>query len=85
MIDLSIIIIKNEGKSMAVPFKKDPIEFNQRVLFPTNIFDLLADDHECYIYEEIFKQLKTTSVEKDYSVPGQNAYINPRLIVSRLI
>ncbi len=69
---------------MAVPFKKDPIEFNQRVLFPTNIFDLLPDGHECYIYEEIFKQLDTTTVENNYSVLGQNAY-HPRLIVSILI
>ena len=69
---------------MAVPFKKDPIEFNQRVLFPTNIFDLLPDSHECYIYEAIFKQLDTTTVENNYSVLGQNAY-HPRLIVSILI
>jgi transposase len=69
---------------MVVPFKKDPIEFNQRALFPTNIFDLLPDDHECYLYEAIFKQLDTTSVEKNYKVLGQNAY-HPRLIVSILI
>jgi len=69
---------------MAVPFKKDPVEFNQCLLFPSNIFDLLPEDHECYIYEEIFKQLDTTSVEKNYSVLGQNAF-HPRLIVGILI
>ena len=69
---------------MQIPFKKDPIEFNQRVLFPTNIFDLLPDEHECYVYEEIFKQLDTRSVENTYSVTGQNAY-HPRLIVGILI
>jgi len=26
---------------MSIPFKKDPIEFNQRALFATNVFDLL--------------------------------------------
>lgn len=25
---------------MSIPFKKSPIEFNQRLLFPSNIFDL---------------------------------------------
>ncbi len=60
---------------MAVPFKKDPVEFNQRLLFPSNIFDLLPEDHESYIYEDIFKQLDTTSVEKKYSVLGQHAFI----------
>ena len=69
---------------MQIPFKKDPIEFDQRVLFPTNIFDLLPEEHDCYIYEEIFKQLDTRSVENTYCVKGQNAY-HPRLIVGILI
>ena len=28
---------------MPVPFKKDPTRYNQRTLFATNVFDLLAD------------------------------------------
>jgi len=54
------------------------------VLFPTNIFDLLPPEHECYIYEEIFKQLDTRSVENKYSVAGQNAY-HPGLLIGILI
>jgi transposase len=69
---------------MVIPFKKDPIEFQQRALFPSNIFDLLSDDNECYVYEQIFKQLDTSSVEQKYSVIGQNAY-HPRLIIAILI
>ncbi|MBM9521307.1 IS1182 family transposase, partial [Desulforhopalus vacuolatus] len=69
---------------MSIPFKKSPIEFNQRQLFPSNIFDLLADDHECYLYDDIFHQLNTSSIEKKFSRRGQNAY-HPRLIVSILI
>ena len=69
---------------MVVPFKKDPIEFHQRALFPSHVFDLLPDDHECYVYEQIFKQLDTSKVEEKYSVIGQNAY-HPRLIVGILI
>jgi hypothetical protein len=52
---------------MTIPFKKDPVEFNQSLLYPTNIFELLPADHECYIYEDIFKQIDTSSIEKEYS------------------
>jgi transposase len=69
---------------MSIPFKKRPIEFNQRQLFPSNIFDLLASDHECYLYNDIFQQLDTSSVERTFSRIGQNAY-HPRSIVSILI
>jgi transposase len=69
---------------MVIPFKQDPFELDQRILFPTNIFDLLPGDHPCFIYEEIFRQLDTSSVEGKYSVRGQNAY-HPRLILGILI
>lgn len=66
------------------PFKDSPIEANQHLLFPSNLFDLLADDHDCFLYEELFKQIDTTAVEQQYSHLGQRAY-HPRLIVSLLI
>lgn len=69
---------------MSIPFKKSPIELNQRVLFPSNIFDLLPDEHDCYLYNDIFQQLNTSSLEKTFSRTGQNAY-HPRLIISILI
>ena len=69
---------------MLKPFKTRPDEFNQRVLFPTNIFDLLPKEHECYLYADILKQLNTSEIEKTYSRLGQRAY-HPRLIVSILI
>ena len=69
---------------MQIPFKKGPIEFKQRTLFATNIFDLLPADHTSYVYEDIFEQLDTSSVEEKYSVRGQNAY-HPRLITGILI
>jgi transposase len=65
-------------------FKHDPFEFNQDVLFPKNIFDLLSKDHECYIYEDLFNQVDTSEVEKNYSVKGQHAY-HPRLILGILV
>jgi transposase len=69
---------------MIVPFKKDPVEFKQRAIFATNVFDLLTADHPCYVYEDIFQQLDTSSVEEKFSVRGQNAY-HPRLITAILI
>ena len=69
---------------MLIPFKKDPVEFNQRSLFATNVFDLLPSDHLCFVYEDIFEQIDTSSVEQNYSVLGQNAY-HPGLITGILI
>ena len=69
---------------MIIPFKKSPILLNVELLSPSNIFDLLPDDHECFVYSDIFDQLDTTAIEKLYSDEGQHAY-HPRLIVSILI
>ena len=69
---------------MPIPFKTIPAEFTQRLLFPSNIFDLLADDHECYLYRDLFEQLDTTDLENTYKRLGQNAY-HPKQIISILI
>ena len=65
-------------------FKPSPVELNQRLMFPSNVFDLLSDDHECYLYQDIFKQLDTSELESLYHERGQRAY-HPKLIVSILI
>jgi hypothetical protein len=36
---------------MPIPFKKDPIQFNQRLLFPSSVFDLLPNGHDCYVFD----------------------------------
>ena len=69
---------------MPVPFKKDPVEFIQRTLLATNVFDLLPSDHDCFVYEDIFSQIDTKEVEKKYSMLGQNAY-HPRQVTAILI
>ncbi|SHN92378.1 transposase IS4 family protein [Bathymodiolus heckerae thiotrophic gill symbiont] len=69
---------------MTIPFKSPPVEFRQHQLFPSNIFDLLADEHECYLYNDLFQQLDTSSLESHYKHNGQNAY-HPKQIVSILI
>ena len=65
-------------------FKDSPVEFDQHLLFPTNIFDLLPKDHDCYIYEAIFQSMDTSEVEKQYHHLGQHAY-PPKLIIAILI
>jgi transposase len=54
------------------------------VLFPSNIFDLLPKDHECFVYDDIFDRIDISSIEKQYSFIGQKAY-SPRLIAGILI
>ena len=65
-------------------FKTPPIAFNQRQLLATNVFDLLPKDHDCFVYEQIFKSLDTSSLASKYHRLGQHAY-DPRIIVSILI
>jgi len=69
---------------MNIPFKQSPIVLNAALLSPSNIFDLLPDDHECFVYRDLFDQLDTAAIEKLYSDKGQHAY-HPKLIVSILI
>jgi transposase len=69
---------------MSIPFKSSPIEYDQSLLFPGNVFDLLPKEHECYLFHDLFQQLDTTALENNYSHKGQNAY-HPKQIVSILI
>jgi len=75
---------KRTAKNSIIPFKQAPEEYFQGTLFPTNIFNILPDDHECFIYSEILEQINVTSLHKNYSVLGQNAY-NPKLLIGILI
>ena len=69
---------------MSIPFKPDPEEYTQGMLFPGNVFDLLPKEHSCFIYEDIFKQIDITSLLKNYSKNGQHAF-NPRIITATII
>ena len=69
---------------MNIPFKSAPPEAHQHLLFPSNIFELLPDDHDCFLYKDLFSQLETSEVEAQYSRRGQHAY-SPRQIVGILI
>jgi transposase len=69
---------------MALRFKPYRKDYCQSQLFATNVFDLLAEDHECFLYQELFEQLDLSEVEARYSHRGQRAYA-PRQIISILI
>jgi transposase len=75
---------KRTAKTNLIPFKQAPEKYLQGTFFPSNIFDLLPEDHECVIYNDILEQIDVTSLYKNYSVLGQNAY-NPKLLISILI
>lgn len=72
------------NKRIPIPFKNDPVVFKQRSLYPSYIFDLLPKDHDCFVCDDIFKQINISSIEGSYSYIGQHAY-DPRLIVGILI
>ncbi|OED45962.1 hypothetical protein ACH42_04350 [Endozoicomonas sp. (ex Bugula neritina AB1)] len=55
-------------------FKGSPVQFDQHLRFPTNIFDFLPQDHDCYIYETIFQSIDVSKVEQKYHHLGQHAY-----------
>jgi transposase len=69
---------------MKIPFKQDPEEYRQGMLFPGNLFDRLPEDHPCFVYEDIFQQIDTSSLMKNYSPDGQHAF-DPRLLTAILI
>jgi len=69
---------------MRAPFKNDPVKFSQRLLFPSSVFDLLPKDHECFVYDDIFRQLDISGIEKKCSCLGQRAY-DSRLIIAILL
>ena len=75
---------KRRAKTNVIPFKQAPEQYLQGTFFPSNIFDLLPEDHECVIYKDILAQIEVTSLYKNYSVLGQHAY-NPKLLISILI
>jgi len=69
---------------MSIPFKSDPSSLRQHQLFPSNIFDLLPEDHDCFLFKDLLNQLDTSSIEELYSPNGQHAY-HPLKIIGILI
>lgn len=75
---------KHRHSNTNIPFKRVPLDFTQSKFSFMHIFQYLPSDHECFVYEEIFKQLDFTPLLENYSPFGQHAY-HPGLISSILI
>ena len=58
------------------PYRKD---YGQSQLFATNVFDLLPEDHECFLYQELFDQLDTSEIASThiYAIPTRTSIENP--------
>jgi transposase len=65
-------------------FKNSPVQCDQHLLFPSNVFDLLPQDHDCFAYADLLKAIDTSKIEKQYHHLGQHAY-HPRHITAILI
>lgn len=65
-------------------FKNSLAEFDQHLLFPANIFDLLPKDHDCFTNEALLEHVNTAEIEKKYHHLGQHAF-HSKLIVAILI
>lgn len=75
---------KRIAKSHEIPFKQPPAAYKNSELFPANIFDILPEDHECFVYREISELIEVKKLYKNYSVLGQRAF-NPKTLISILI
>jgi transposase len=69
---------------MPIPFKSDSDALHKAHSFSGNIFDLLPEEHDCFVFKALFEHLDTASIEAQYSPKGQHAY-HPHKIVSILI
>jgi len=71
-------------KVITINFKSDSDALHDVQNFSGNIFNLLANDHDCFVFNDLFDQLDTSTLETQYSLNGQYAY-HPKKVVSILI
>jgi transposase len=69
---------------MRIPFKSDPTDASQHQLFPSNVFDLLPEGHDCFLFYDLIQQLDASDIEAKYSIIGQHAW-HPLKITGILI
>ena len=70
--------------SGAAVFKEFTLGRGQRELFAANVFDLLPDDHECFLFAELTQTLDVSQASTHYSPIGQRAY-DPKQLIAILI
>lgn len=68
----------------AAKFKNYVEARHERELFAHNVFDILSQEHECFLFVDLFAQLDTREAEKKYSSLGQHAY-DPKQLLSILV
>lgn len=68
----------------AAKFKDYVVARHERELFAHNVFELLPEEHDCFLYVDLFAQLDTREAEKKYSSLGQHAY-DPKQLLSILV
>lgn len=69
---------------MSIPFKSDKKALDKAEHFYGNIFSLLTDDHDCFVFKDLLEQIDISSLEDKYSIKGQHAF-SPKKNVSILI
>lgn len=57
---------------------------HERELFAHNVFELLPQEHDCFLFVDLFEQLDTRGAHKKYSSLGQRAY-DPKQLLSILV
>ncbi len=67
-----------------IPFKSDIEAMYNAEHFSGNLFDLLPENHDCFVFKELFEQLDTSEIEKKFSPRGQHAF-HPKKLVGILI
>lgn len=65
-------------------YKDYEVDRAQHQIFATNVFDLLPEGHDCYLFADLIAQLDTGEADKHYSSLGQRAY-DPRQLIGILI
>ena len=70
--------------SGAPVFKDYTLDREQRALFATNVFDLLPDEHDCFVFADLIGHLDFSGALKHYSPIGQRAF-DPRQLIGILI
>jgi len=69
---------------MSIPFKSDKKALDKAEHFQGNIFSLLTDAHDCFVFKDLLEQIDISSLEDKYSIKGQHAF-SPKKKVSILI
>ncbi|MDQ6961513.1 MAG: IS1182 family transposase [Mariprofundaceae bacterium] len=69
---------------MTIKFKSELKARYEAEHFSGNLFNLLPEDHDCFIFHQLMQEIDTSAIEATFSTIGQHGY-HPRKIISILI